>query len=87
MTLEHIPILPDEPWKVILRPDAWVGEQPPITFIRPARKLLTVVSKEGDVFHPPKEHLGQPLVTGDAEEVGRLYLQYIRSLVKTAESL
>lgn len=87
VTLEHIPAMPDEPWKVLLRPEAWKGEQPPITLTRPSRKLVTVVSKEGDVFDPPKEHLGQPLTTGDAEEVGRLYLKYIRSLVEVAESL
>jgi hypothetical protein len=79
---------PSSAWEVLLSPDTeWLGPKPTFSFKKPVPVLLPVTSKEGDVFQPPKEHLGQPLMRGDDPfEVAGHYLNYMERLIDEAES-
>jgi len=56
--------------------------------IAPARPVLAPVRDErhGDVFDPPKEHLGKPISDPHPLTVGTLYLDYLEGFVAEAEA-
>ena len=57
-----------------------------INVIHPHVRLIPVVDERYNVtFHPPKEHLGQPLTDNSPFNVARLWLAYLSALVDEAE--
>lgn len=61
------------------------GRRPTVTFSRPRAILVPVTDHRfGTVFHPPQEHLGQPLADDTPETCGKLWLEYLDRLIREA---
>lgn len=63
---------------LLLNPNNYPGAVPTFTILPPRPELLPVTSKEGDVFQPPKEHLGKPLSNGGQRRWQRSFFPILK---------
>lgn len=78
----------DETGKIFIRIEN-LDKSPAKGSFTPPRFILLKVknTRYGDIFHPPKEHLGAPLKTGSPREVASLALAYLERVVEDASKL